>query len=246
MNLILIEPEELGEDGRAVLCGRRARHIREVLAVAPGDRLCVGLLDGPLGQGEVEASSVDEIQLRCVFVDAPPPRSSVDLLLALPRPKVLRRLFRAVATLGVDRLMLTNACKTERNYFDTHFLRPEVFRGLLFEGLEQARDTRLPRVSVHKRLRVLVEDELDGLSPDTLRLVAHPGASGRLRDQVPPATTRRCLLAVGPEGGWIDREVEMLGRAGFRAVSMGPRILSSDLACAALLTLVHDARAQTG
>ena len=242
MNLILIEPEELGEDGRAVLRGHRARHVREVLAAAPGDRLCVGLLDGPLGKGEVEASSADEVRLRCTFADAPPPRSSVDLLLALPRPKVLRRLFRSVATLGVDRLLLANAWKTERNYFDTHFLRPEVYRGLLFEGLEQARDTRLPRVSVHKRLRVLVEDELEGLSPDTLRLVAHPGASSRLRDRIRPGTTQRCLLAVGPEGGWIDREVEMLGRVGFQPVSMGPRILSSDLACVALLTLVHDAQ----
>ena len=92
-----------------------------------------------------------------------PPRPAIDLLLAAPRPKVMRRLWAQIAALGVGQIILTNAEKVERNYFDTHMLAPDTYRPLLIEGLQQARDTRLPSVSIHRRFRVLIEDELDRL-----------------------------------------------------------------------------------
>ena len=81
-----------------------------------------------------------------------------------------------LASLGVGRILISNAWKTERNYLDTHVLEPSHIRAGLIEGLQQARDTRLPRVSVHRQFRKLVEDELDGLGPWSARLTAHPGA----------------------------------------------------------------------
>ena len=93
-----------------------------------------------------------------------PSRPPVDLLLALPRPKVLRRLWAQIAALGVGRIILTNAARVERNYFDTHVLSAACYQPLLIEGLQQARDTRLPAVTVHRQFKVLLEDELDSLS----------------------------------------------------------------------------------
>ena len=115
------------------------------------------------------------VSLTCAFEAAPPPRPRVDLLLALPRPKVLRRLWSQVAALGVGQVMLTNAARVERDYFDAHVLAPSTYGPLLIEGLQQARDTRLPIVTVHRRFKVLVEDDLERLFPAGVRVAAHPG-----------------------------------------------------------------------
>lgn len=241
MNLIILEPHEVGPSGDVALSDGRATHLRKVLKVAPGDQVRVGLLDGPRGAGTVASISEETVALRCLFETEIPPRPPVDLLLALPRPKVMRRIWAQAAALGVGQIVLTNAARVERNYFDTHILAPECYRPLLIEGLQQARDTRLPAVSIHRQFRVLIEDQLDGLFGDGLRLMADPGAERPAGAAAREADGRRLLLAVGPEGGWNDFERKLLAAHGFHSVGMGPRTLRTDTACIALLALVHDA-----
>jgi len=245
MNLILCEPAEIDANGRVTLTGARAAHTRGVLGVKPGDTVRMGVVDGPKGRGEVVAIDGEVVVLQCVLDAQTLPPPVVDLLLALPRPKVLRRLWAQLAALGVGRVMLTNAARVERNYFDTHVLDEATYRPLLIEGLQQAGDTRLPRVSVHRQFRILVEDELGPAGGGEVRLVAHPGADGSLHATAGAARRRRVLLAVGPEGGWNTFELELLARHGFRAVGLGPRTLRTDTACVALLAVLHDALGET-
>lgn len=240
MNLILIHPEELTADKRVVLHGQRAKHIRTVLRATPGKTLKIGLLNGPFGRATVEEISGHTVTLHCEFEDTAPPRPRIDLLLALPRPKVLKRLWAQLAALGVGRIILTNAEKVERCYFDSHVIRPDFFNKLLIEGLQQARDTRLPEVLIRKRLKPFLEDELDTLCPETLRLTADPSATARISETVTPDETRRVLLAVGPEGGWTPYELDLLNAHGFSGAGMGDRILRSDTACIALLSILAE------
>ena len=237
MNLILLEPGEVAADGTATLTGKRARHVREVLNAAPGEAIRVGLLDGPIGTATVLEDS-RQLHLSCTFSEEIPPVPRLDLLLAMPRPKVMNRLWPVLASLGVGRILISNAWKTERNYFDTHVLEPDHIRAGLIEGLQQARDTRLPQVSVHKQFKKLVEDKLDSFGPYAARLVAHPGEGAFPALGVLPKDSR-ILLAVGPEGGWTPFELELLASHGFSPVSWGPRALRTDTACAVLLGLVH-------
>jgi 16S rRNA (uracil1498-N3)-methyltransferase len=241
MNLILCEPDEVDAGGLATLTGVRAAHVAGVLRAAPGDTVRVGVVDGPHGHGEVLAVDGGRVRLRVVLDREPPPRPAIDLLLALPRPKVLRRLWAQLAALGVGHIRLTNAERVERDYFDAHVVGEATYRPLLIEGLQQAADTRLPRVSVHRRFRPLVEDELGPAADGERRLVAHPGAPSPagLAD-LPDAA--RVLLAIGPEGGWNPFELELLARHGFETVGLGPRILRTDTACVALLAVVGEAR----
>ncbi len=240
MNLLLLDPDEVGEDGDVRLSGMRARHLRTVLKVTFEQRVRVGILDGPRGVGEVRAVGDAGVVLHCVFDSLPPPRPRVDVLLALPRPKVLRRLWSQLAALGVGRILLSNAERVERNYFDTHLLEPSGYRPLLIEGLQQAKDTRVPLVSVHRQFRVLVEDELGGRTGDTRRLVADPAAPASPSTVLRDATDERVLLAIGPEGGWNRFELTLLESHGFTPVGMGPRTLRTDTACIAFLALVHE------
>jgi len=241
VNLILLERGEIGDFGDVNLSGVRADHLLNVLKVAPGHRVRVGVLDGPRGVGTVRSVAVATVDLRCAFDTTVPPRPRVDLLLALPRPKVMRRHWAQIAALGVGHIILTNAERVERNYFDTHLLAPECYRPLLIEGLQQARDTRRPDVSIHRQLKVLIEDELDGLFPSGLRLVADPVAKKPAGEVVRESTAERILLAVGPEGGWNDFETALLESHGFKSACVGARTLRTDTACVALLALVHDA-----
>lgn len=243
MNRILFEPSEVGPDGLVRAAGRRALHITTVLKGTAGQQVRVGLLNGPAGVATIESADGGEVVLRCRFEPAPPLRPFVDLLLALPRPKVLKRLWAPVASIGVDRIVITNAAKVERCYFDTHWLEPAHYRPLLVEGLEQSGDTCLPDVTVRRRLKPFIEDELDGLFPAGVRFLGDPAGApfvepGSPAREKPP----RVLVAVGPEGGWTDWELDLLSAHGFKAVSLGWRTLRTDTACVALLALAHAVR----
>ena len=246
MNLVLVDPEEITPSGDAVLSGSRAEHLLKVLHAAPGHEVRIGVIDGPRGVGTVQAIAEGAVTLRCALEGDAPPRPAIDLLLALPRPKVLRRLWAQIAALGVGQIILTNAEKVERNYFDTHVLSPESYRPLLIEGLQQARDTRLPAVSIHRQFRVLVEDQLDALVGPALRVVADPSVSKALSQVVPAGAPQRLLLAIGPEGGWNAFELGLLAAHGFQPAGIGPRILRSDTACVALLAIAHSAIGHCG
>lgn len=241
MNLILLEPNELDAAGQVTLADGRATHLRDVLEVTPGQSVRIGVIDGAAGVGTVLATAGGRVSMQCVLEETVPDRPPVDLLLAVPRPKVLRRLWAQLAALGVGRIMLTNASRVERHYFDTHILETASYRPLLIEGLQQARDTRLPDVSIHRQFRILVEDHLDALSPDTVRLVADPHASVGVRAALSTGRGHRVLLAVGPEGGWNAFELSLLESRGFQRAGMGPRTLRLDTACLALLGIVNDA-----
>ncbi len=240
MNLILLDATELAASDTVTVIGSRASHLLNVLKVTPGQSVRVGVLDGPMGLGIVTSIDDGAVELHCEFRETPP-RPPIDLLLALPRPKVMRRLWAQIAALGVGRVILTNAARVERNYFDTHILEPETYGTLIAEGLQQARDTRVPVVSVHRRFRTLIESELDHLCRDEARLVAHPGMGQSIACAVKPRRGDRVLLAIGPEGGWDDFELRLLAAHRFAPVSMGPRPLRTDTACVALLAIVREA-----
>jgi 16S rRNA (uracil1498-N3)-methyltransferase len=242
VNLVLFEPGEVGDGAQVVVTGPRAAHLLNVLHVAAGQEVRVGVLDGPRGTATVQSTADGGVALRCALEPDTPPRPPVDLLLAVPRPKVMRRLWAQIAALGVGQIILTNAEKVERNYFDTHILAPQTYRPLLIEGLQQARDTRVPIVSIHRQFKILIEDDLDRLCGTGLRVVADPSAATPLTDVVRTRGEQRILLAIGPEGGWNAFELGLLDAHGFRSAGMGPRTLRADTACIALLAISHSLR----
>lgn len=245
MNLLLL-PAAAVTGTRVVLTGHQAGHLHSVLRVSKGQTVRVGIEDGPAGTGTVVGLAAESVILECTFDGPTSPRPRVDLLLALPRPKVMKRLWAQLAAVGVGRIVLTNAERVERPYFDTHVLDPAVYRPLLLEGLQQARDTCVPLVSIHRQFRVLVEDALDDVAGPARRIMADPGTHPGVGAVIGPTPPARVLLAVGPEGGWNGFERALLRAHGFVPVSMGERTLRTDTACVALLALVHAALDTSG
>ena len=232
VNLILLRPDDLDADGRrARLRGRRLSHIANIQRVKLGDVLRVGLLNGPVGTGEVIGLG-DSIELRLELDRAPPASLPATLIVALPRPLILKRVLHAATTLGIKRLVLLAARRVERSFWQSKALRPDAVREQLILGLEQACDTALPEVILAPHFRPFVEGELPELQRGTLALVAHPGAAtpcprGPL--------TQPVTLAIGPEGGFNDFEIGELATAGLEPVHIGERILRVDAAVSALI-----------
>ncbi|HSP97415.1 MAG TPA: 16S rRNA (uracil(1498)-N(3))-methyltransferase [Candidatus Dormibacteraeota bacterium] len=231
MNLLLLDDRDFVAADRVHLTGRRLRHVREVHRAAVGDTLRVGRIDGEVGSAVVVALDDVALTLGEVRLDAaPPPPAPLRLLLALPRPKALRRVLQGAAAFGIKDIVVLNSWRVEKSFWQSPVLQPPALREQLLLGLEQGGDTRLPRVELRRRFKPFVEDELPALL-DGLGLVAHPPAA----ELCPRAVAGHVTLAVGPEGGFIPYEVEALQRAGCRAVSLGPRPLRVEQAVPALL-----------
>ena len=230
MNRILFEPAERLADGSVAVRGGRARHVALVLKAAPGASFRAGEVGGArFDEARLLAVSPEEIRFEPGPARPPLPRAPWDLLLALPRPKCLRRLWPQLAALGPSRVYVTAAEKVEKAYWGSTFLDSDVVRPMLLDGLMQAGDTILPDVGIHRRLKPLVEDVLPARYPAGARLLAHPGPDGD-RPSPAPDGPRPGILAVGPEGGWSDYELRMFEAQGFLRVSFGERILRTDTA----------------
>lgn len=233
MNLIILFENDF-VDGleRVRLCGRRLKHVLEVHRAEVGDELRVGLLGGLAGTGRITGLYDGVLEMDVKLNLQPPEILPATLILALPRPKVLRRVLSSVSSIGVKRVFLINSCRVEKSFWQSPVLKEENLRRYLITGLEQARDTVLPEVLLRPRFKPFVEDELPGLIRETLPVVAHPAAP----NPCPRGVGRPVTVAIGPEGGFIPYEVEKFISCGFSAVRFGERILHVETAIPYLLS----------
>ncbi len=233
MNRLLLMPADVLAPGMARLTDtRRVNHLRQVLRAVVGDTLKIGLWQG--GRGTATLLSVSETAVDLAFeLDTPSlPRSGTILVVALPRPKMLRRIVHMATMFGVDELVWLNSYRVEKSYWQSPILAPDALHEQVVLGLEQAGDTQSPHITLATRFKPWVEDVLPGLLAGRAGFVAHPGAVISL-PALPSPQPR--LLAIGPEGGWIPYELAQLTQAGLAPVGLGERILRVDTAVAAAL-----------
>lgn len=241
MNSTIFQLADIQRDGTILLSREKSLHLCNVLNKKRGDIILAGLVNGPIGPVNILDDSEGRIKIDMPTGPTPEPHS-VDVILAMPRPKVMKRLWAPLASMGVDNILIIGAEQVEPFYFDSHALDEDVYLPRLIEGLEQARDTRLPTVSVTKSFRWFTEKKLAELSRDRVGLLAHPGVSTSIRTVVNRNSDHKKLtIAVGPEGGWTQNEMDTFVRHGFHLVGMRDRALRSDTAIISLLALVYDA-----
>jgi RsmE family RNA methyltransferase len=237
VNLVLVEPAELRDDGVFTIADRRAQHLRSVLGVKIGSRVRMGVIGQHVGTAEVLAIGDDgAITLRYATEGPGAPPLPIDLVLAMPRPKVVTRTIEIAASFGVRRIDLTNAWRVDKSYLDSPRVTADALAHAARIGAEQGATPHVTPVAVHDRFMAMLDARFaTGASREgepALRLVAHPGAP-LLEDVV--THSEPTALAIGPEGGWIEREVETLVTRGFRPVSLGRPILRVEAAVASAL-----------
>ena len=233
MNLVLLSADDLCGPNQAIIRDqRRLAHISQIHNAQLGQELNAGILNGAMGKAVITHLDTQQIHLQLQLDRQPPPPLPLTLILGLPRPKMLRRIFQTIATLGVKQVYLINSYRVEKSYWQTPFLQDQAIREQLLLGLEQGCDTLLPQVHLIKRFKPFVEDELPGIIQGSQALVAHPYTHLDCPRQCSSAVS----LAVGPEGGFIPYEIDLLQQAGFTPVTLGQRIMRVETAIPFLLS----------
>lgn len=234
MNLILLHDKDFIDHDRVQLRGRRLEHILKIQRAMIGDELRVGKLNGLIGTGKIVKLDEQKLEMAVQLNQSPPALLPITLLLALPRPKMLKRILQSVSSLGVKQIYLINSFRVDKSFWGSPLLQSEKLNEQLILGLEQARDTVLPEIHLRPRFKPFVEDELPEISRETAAYIAHPGAE----TSCPCGVNQSITLAIGPEGGFIPYEVEKLQGCGFLPISLGERILRVETAVPVLLSKI--------
>lgn len=236
MNLMLLEPQDFVNDQLVVLSGRRLKHVLEVHKASVGEELRVGKVNGRVGTGTIIELSDEQMKLSVNLTEKPPEPLPLTVLLALPRPKMLKRSLQHLTSLGAKNIVLMNSYRVEKSFWQSPWLSDEKIHEQLSLGLEQSRDTILPEVILEKRFKPFVEDRLPAMMEGKKGLVAHPVGGNRCPHQIDQPS----VLAIGPEGGFIPYEVEKLEEAGFERIHLGSRILRVETAVTAIVSKLYD------
>jgi len=237
MNLLIIHPDEITPKNILMLEGRRAEHLTKILRVAIGSSVRTGLLNGSIGRSSVVGIDSGKVVLELDQYSLEPPPDAIpcQLILAMPRPKMMRRVLQNIAAMGVKKIHLINCWKVEKSYWQTPWLSEQALRENLLLGLEQSVDTLLPEVKTHLLFKPFVEDVLPNLIKGERTFLAHPGAVTRCPVELKSPSS----LIIGPEGGFTDYEVGKLQEAGAEAVHLGQRIMRVETAIPALLSRLY-------
>jgi 16S rRNA (uracil1498-N3)-methyltransferase len=228
MNLILLSDADFTSPTRVRLTDRRLIHINEILKVKQGQVLTVGKFNGMVGQGKVVSLKNESVELEIDLKENPPPALPLTLILALPRPPMLKRIMFSAAMLGIKKIIILNFSRVEKSLWNSSSVKPEAITEQLVLGLEQAKDTVMPEVIFKNRFKPFVQDELPILIKGKTAYVAHPDVSLRAkRSNLLPLSLPLSLI-IGPEGGILDYEIELLKAAGCKLIDLGPRILRTE------------------
>ena len=223
MNIVLLDPRQTEAEFWSISSTRQLEHLQQHLQIQVGDTLKVGIREGQRYLTEIVEISEKAVRLKPLQEEAVPEKLPVTLIVALPRPKVLRRLIMDSVTLGVEKIILLHSYRVDKSYWQTPFL--QQLNHFIELGLEQAGDTVAPEIELYKRFKPFVEDILPGLiRTDGPAYVAHPYA----KQAMPFAIEHPCTIVIGPEGGFIPYEVDLLIKNGCQAVSLGNRIIRTE------------------
>lgn len=232
MNLILLDHNDFVDPETVVVKGRRLKHLLSVNKVNEKDSLVCGLLNGKIGTGEIKKKSESFLEMTVTLDQDPPAPLPLTLVLALPRPKMLKRIIETVTTLGVKTIYLINSWRVEKSYWQSPLLDTDTMEKHMILGLEQSRDTIMPKIFQKRFFTKFVNKDLPLISKNSLRITAHPKTS-RI---CPVGINKEITLVIGPEGGFIDIEIETLEKQGFLSCHIGQRILKVETAVTFLIS----------
>ncbi|CAB1207389.1 16S rRNA (uracil(1498)-N(3))-methyltransferase [Acinetobacter bouvetii] len=223
MNIVLLDSSQTQSEIWTISNTRQVEHLQTHVDVKVGDSLKVGIREGRRYLTEIVEMTEQTIKIKPLQEEKVPAKLPVTLIVAMPRPKVLRRLIMDAVTLGVEKIILLHSYRVDKSYWQTPFLQQLDHYVAL--GLEQAGDTQAPQIEMYKRFKPFVEDVLPGLiSTEHPAYVAHP----YVEQSMPAGIVHGCTIIIGPEGGFIPYEVDLLIKNGCQAVSLGNRIIRTE------------------
>lgn len=222
MNLVILEEKDFIGENIVEIKGRRFEHIFNIHKAELGKNLNVGVLNGKIGEGKIIRMDCESLQMEINLFKNPPKPSNIKIIMAMSRPKMFKRIIKDLTSLGVKEIYVIKTWKVEKSFWNSPVIEEEIIRECAILGLEQGKDTIMPKIKIFKRFKPFIEDEIIGIIKDTKALIAHPFSDN---ENLEFLKNKKLTLAIGPEGGFTDYEVRMFKKYGFKDFKLGERIL---------------------
>jgi 16S rRNA (uracil1498-N3)-methyltransferase len=232
LNIILFEPEEV--EHPLPRNDARAWHILNVLRLQPAGVFDAGLINGPRGKGVLVTLDEHSLVLSFAWEKTPPPLCPIHLLVGLPRPQTARDILRDVTTLGVASIHFICCDRGEPSYSSSNLWKSEEWRKCVINGATQAFCTLLPTVTPNEML----PDAIASLPRNASRIALDNYEASVSLAGFSPTSADSAAIAVGSERGWSPNERAILRNSGFTLAHLGPRVLRTETACIAAVTII--------
>lgn len=237
MPRFFVSPDQI-KDNLIQITGPDVNHITRVLRLGPGDGLTV--LDGRGGVYQAVIESLGKNQVLCSVAKelpapgAPPLR--ITLVQGIPKGDKMDLIVQKGTELGVSRVIplicLRSVVKLGKEKTSK---RRERWQRIALEAAKQCRRPDIPDITEPAEW----EQVLAGLNPQALALIPWEEESAETMKNVlqgnPPGEVH---VFIGPEGGFTPAEVETARARGVRPVTLGPRILRTETAGLAVLSMI--------
>jgi 16S rRNA (uracil1498-N3)-methyltransferase len=218
---------------RAALTGAHADHLVRVLRARVGQEFDI-VANGVVRRGVVVAlaDSLVDFELG-EEIPAEPAAIRLTLVLAIFKFDRMEWAIEKCTELGVARMVPVIARRTDSHLVAASAKRVERWRRIAVQASEQSRRTSPPEIADPIKLREAV------VLPAGLKIVlSEVEEQSQLRDIQP---TGEVLLAVGPEGGWTEDELELIQKNGWLSATLGPTILRAETAAIAATAITMSA-----
>ena len=219
---------------RAALTGAHADHLVRVLRVRVGQEFDI-VANGVVRQGVVVAiaDSLVDFELG-EEIPAEPTAINLTLLLAIFKFDRMEWAIEKCTELGVTRIVPVIARRTDSHLASASAKRVERWRRLTVQAAEQSRRASPPEIANPVKLREAVT------LPAELKIVlSEAEEQSQLRNVATPSGA--VLLAVGPEGGWTEEELELFRKHDWLSASLGSTILRAETAAIAATAITMSA-----
>lgn len=217
---------------RALLIGRHADHLARVLRAQVGQEFDV-VANGVVRRARVLAVSEDRVEFE--LGEEIPSAASADLtlLLAIFKFDRMEWAIEKCTELGVTKVVPVIARRTDRHLASASVKRVARWRRIATQAAEQSRRTGIPEIASPLKL-----DDAVRASAELRITLAETEIECRLRDLLGTRPSRQIVLAIGPEGGWTEDELETFSKQGWISASLGPTILRVETAAIAAVAIV--------
>ena len=215
--------------------GEAAHHLGRVLRAQAGQ--LYELSDGErVWLSRIESVGRDRVQFALVEeLPAVQPNLDITLLVALVKFDAFEWAIEKATELGVTTIVPVAAERSEKALLAAAAKRAERWKKILLEASQQSRRVRVPTL---QSLRLL-DEAFSGDSRGARLCLSERAEAPSLKTALSTVKTLSVTLAIGPEGGWTDRELEIVRQNRFSEVSMGRLILRTETAVIAALASLN-------
>lgn len=219
MNLLILSEKDQISNNQFIISDHRSEHILDILKLSTGSQINLGLINKFTGTGIIE--KIDKNKITIIIHESnikTKAKQNIDIICALPRPQTIKKILFICGMTAIRNIYFIRANRVEKSFFQSPLLDEKEYSKHLIEGMSQGKQIFLPQVSFHSKFKPFFEDYLPeniDKNKNSFKLLPDMEADFSLDKNMIKNQTD-LLLAIGPEGGWVPFEIEMMESLGFR------------------------------